>query len=245
MSESSRQRAVRALASELNAAHTVHTREEDEGDDRAPKFIVLPSGAGANRVLMAGVVTGIEDVGADDEYLRMECTDVTGEKFFSYAGQYSPDAKATMKDLESPAFVSVVGKPKTYENDDGDVYVSVNPESIQAIGRSEYMRLLSQVADATVERIANDTGEELFRGLASTLHTGEEREAIYDSAIEVLEQVLDDVSADEGPETFTADMLEGRDYSELRSLAGEFDDISGNASADDIIAGLEGRPVPA
>lgn len=250
MSNSNRQRAVRVLATELNAAHTRHEREEDADNDRAPKFLVLPSGAGANRVLMTGVVTGIQDVGSDDEYLRMECTDVSGESFFSYAGQYSPGAAAKMKELESPAFVTVIGKPSTYENDDGDVLVSIDPEVIQEIDRSDYMRLLTKVADATVDRIANGTGSDLFQGMADTLHTADEREAIYDNAVEVLESVLTDraeaeaIEEDE-EEMLTEDELASLDYDELRNIAKQFDDVSGNASAADIRAGLEGKPAPA
>lgn len=252
MSISNRQPAVRVLASELNAAHTRDTfQDEDEesgDDDRIPKFLVLPSGEGANRVMMTGTVTDLEDVGTDSEYLRLAVTDVTGETFYAYAGQYAPDAKAKMKALDMPSLVSIVGKPSVYEDDDGNVYVSVTPENIQAINHDEYFRLLTEIAEDTVDRIANGVGSEKFQGIAQAMHTDSTRGDIYDAAISVLEEVhgaLADEEQEEQADEFTEDMLADRDYDELRSLAAEFDDVNGNAGADDIISGLVGKPVPA
>jgi RPA family protein len=251
MSISNRQPAVRVLASELNAAHTRDTFQEEDkesgDDDRIPKFLVLPSGEGANRVMMTGIVTDLEDVGQDSEYLRLAVTDVAGDTFYAYAGQYAPNAKAKMKALDMPSRVSIVGKPSVYEDDDGNVYVSVTPESIQSIDESEYFRLLTDIAEHTVDRIANGAGSERFQGMADTMHTDSTREDIYESAISVLEEVHGALAEDgeEQADEFTEDMLADRNYDELRSLAAEFDDVNGNAGADAIINGLVGKPVPA
>ena len=238
-----RQNAKRVVPTELNSAHTIVS---DEDEDRAPNFLVLPSGDGANRVLLAGVVTDIQDVGTDNEYFRMECNDVAGGRFFAYAGQYQPEAKATMKALSAPAFVSVIGKPRTYETDEGDVRVSIRPEVIQTIDQSEYLSLLAEAADHTIERLTGERGSDRFRGMADTMHDDETRRDIYEAAVETLEEVHEAVAGEEAEDdTLSREDLEAKEYSELRSLASEFEDISGNAAADTLIDELEGQPVPA
>jgi RPA family protein len=157
----SREVARRAFAGEFNDAS--YTFKESD-DDRAPVYLLLPTGESANRVFLVGTLTEKEDVGEDNEYWRGRIVDPTGT-FFVYAGQYQPEAASALRDLEPPAYVSVVGKPGTYETDDGSVNVSVRPESITQVDAAARDRWVVETAERTVERIgafdaeANEYGQ--------------------------------------------------------------------------------------
>ncbi|QSG06560.1 RPA family protein [Halapricum desulfuricans] len=145
-----REVARRVFAREFNDA-TYTFKESD--DDRAPVYVLLPTGARANRIFVVGTLTETEDVGEDSEYWQGRIVDPNGGTFFVYAGQYQPDAAATLRELEPPAYVAVVGKPRTYETDEGDVNVSVRPESITSVDETTRDRWVVETAERTLERI--------------------------------------------------------------------------------------------
>ena len=145
-----REVARRVFADEFNDA-TFSFKESD--DDRAPVYALLPTGEKVNRVFFVGTLTEKEDVGEDNEYWRGRIVDPTGT-FFVYAGQYQPEATSTLRDLEPPAYVAVVGKPRTYETDDGTVNVSVRPESIQVVDAATRNRWVVETAERTIDRVS-------------------------------------------------------------------------------------------
>jgi len=157
----SREVARRVFADEFNDA--AFTFKESD-DDRAPVYLLLPTGEKANRVFFVGTLTEKDDVGEDNEYWRGRIVDPTGT-FFVYAGQYQPEAASTLRDLEPPAYVAVVGKPRTYETDDGNVNVSVRPESIQVVDAATRDRWVVETAERTLDRIDafDDEGNEYAR----------------------------------------------------------------------------------
>jgi len=144
-----REVARRVFAREFNDA-TYTFKESD--DDRAPLYALLPTGQRVNRVFIVGTLTETEDVGEDSEYWQGRIVDPDGGTFFTYAGQYQPDAASMLRDLEPPEYVAVVGKPRTYETDDGDVNVSVRPESINRVDEETRNRWLVETAERTIER---------------------------------------------------------------------------------------------
>ncbi len=144
-----REVARRVFAREFNDASYSFKESEDE---RAPLYLLLPTGERANRVFVVGTLTETEDVGDDSEYWRGRVVDPTGT-FFVYAGQYQPDAASVLREAEPPMYVSVVGKPRTYETDDGDVNVSVRPESISVVDATTRDRWVVETAEATLDRI--------------------------------------------------------------------------------------------
>ncbi|OYR54469.1 RPA family protein [Halorubrum halodurans] len=152
MSQSTPTREVarRVFASEFNDAGYTFKESDDE---RAPVYLLLPTGESANRVFFVGTLTEKEDVGEDSEYWRGRVVDPTGT-FFVYAGQYQPEAASKLRDLEPPAYVAVVGKPRTYETDDGTVRVSVRPESITEVDATVRDRWVAETAERTIERVA-------------------------------------------------------------------------------------------
>ena len=145
-----REVARRVFADEFNDA-TFSFKESD--DDRAPVYALLPTGQKVNRVFFVGTLTEKDDVGEDNEYWRGRIVDPTGT-FFVYAGQYQPEATSTLRDLEPPAYVAVVGKPRTYETDDGTVNVSVRPESIQVVDAATRDRWVVETAERTIDRVS-------------------------------------------------------------------------------------------
>ncbi|NHN46687.1 DNA-binding protein [Halostella sp. JP-L12] len=155
-----REVARRAFASEFNDAGYTFKESDDE---RAPNYALLPTGERANRVFVVGTVTEKEDVGEDSEYWRGRVVDPTGT-FFMYAGQYQPDAASVLRDLEPPEYVAVVGKPRTYETDDGSINVSVRPESISIVDAATRDRWVVETAERTLDRIerfqGGDEGED-------------------------------------------------------------------------------------
>jgi len=145
-----REVARRVFAGEFNDA-TYTFKESD--DDRAPVYVLLPTGQRANRVFVVGTLTETEDVGEDSEYWQGRIVDPNGDTYFAYAGQYQPDAASMLRELEPPAYVSIVGKPRTYETDDGDVNVSIRPESITPVDETTRNRWVVETAERTLERV--------------------------------------------------------------------------------------------
>ncbi|ELZ94982.1 hypothetical protein C440_07897 [Haloferax mucosum ATCC BAA-1512] len=156
-----REVARRVFAQEFNDAGYTFKESDDE---RAPVYVLLPTGERANRIFLVGTLTEKEDVGEDNEYWRGRIVDPTGT-FFVYAGQYQPEAASTLRDLDAPAYVAVVGKPRTYETDDGTINVSVRPESITEVDAATRDRWVTETAEQTLDRIDafDDDGNEYAR----------------------------------------------------------------------------------
>src|SRR3989449_8716784 len=119
----------RLFASEYNDANL----EMDGGGDRAPSYIVPPLGAKVNRVFVVGVITDVENVGSDIQPMwRARVSDPTGT-FHIYAGQYQPEAAATLSKLKPPVFGAIVGKSRIYSPEAGTVFTSIRPERIKSV----------------------------------------------------------------------------------------------------------------
>ena len=186
-----REVAQRAFATEFNDA-TYTFRESD--DDRAPVYALLPTGAKANRVFVVGTLTETEDVGTDDEYWQGRIVDPTGT-FFVYAGQYQPEAAGMLREASPPAFVAVVGKPRTYETDDGNVNVSLRPEHLTTVDETARHRWVIETAERTLERLeAFDADTNEYAQMAREQY-GEMVARYREATIEALES-LDDGETD-------------------------------------------------
>jgi Uncharacterized protein conserved in archaea len=188
-----REVARRAFAREFNDA--THTFTESD-DDRAPVYALLPTGARANRVFVVGTLTETEDVGEDAEYWQGRIVDPNGGTYFTYAGQYQPEAASMLRDLEPPAYVSVVGKPRTFETDEGDMNVSIRPESITAVDEPTRDRWVVETADRTIERLqAFDEGATEYVRLAREEY-GTTVEPYQQAAVEALESLEESAAID-------------------------------------------------
>jgi RPA family protein len=143
-----REVAWRIFAFEFNRSNLYYS----EGDERAPNYIITPTGVRCNRLFVVGVVTEIENIGAENNLWRARIADPTGV-FTVYAGQYQPEAAIFLSELNVPAYVSVVGKARKYEPGDGSVYTSIRPEEINHADEKLRDRWVLDTAERTLERI--------------------------------------------------------------------------------------------
>ncbi|HEC81663.1 MAG TPA: hypothetical protein ENI42_04490, partial [Thermoplasmatales archaeon] len=143
-----RSTAWRVFAGEYNDASAV---VKGEGD-RVPSYVITPLGAKVNRLFIVGVLTDVESLAENNELVRAHVSDPTGV-FALYSGQFQPDVTKTLLSVEVPAFVAVVGKARTFEPEEGMVYVSVRPESVYEVGPDARDRWTLETCRSTMERI--------------------------------------------------------------------------------------------
>jgi len=200
-----REVARRVFAGEFNDAHYTFKESDDE---RAPVYLLLPTGERANRVFVVGTLMETEDVGDESEYWQGQVIDPNGDRFYMYAGQYQPDAASMLRDLEPPAYVAVVGKPRTYETDDGEVNVSLRPESISEVDAATRDRWVVETADRTVERVRAFQADEDEESAAVDEYVEMAREE-YDLPVEnyrrAAVEALESLETDDEPEVEASD----------------------------------------
>jgi len=166
-----REVAYRVFAAEYEDADFSYSESDEE---RAPNYVVTPTGARANRLFVVGVLTETEQV--NDEVLRARIVDPTGA-VVAYAGQYQPDELAFLERADPPTFVALTGKARTFQPDDSDtVYTSVRPESINEVDAATRNRWVVNTAEQTIDRVATmatalareERGDELTAALRAS-----------------------------------------------------------------------------
>ncbi|WP_136716000.1 hypothetical protein [Halorientalis salina] len=230
-----REVAYRLFAAEYEDADFSYSESDEE---RAPNYVVTPTGARVNRLFVVGVLTELEQV--NDDVLRARIVDPTGA-FVVYAGQYQPDEMAFLERADPPLFVSVTGKARTFQPDDSDVvYTSVRPESINEVDAETRDRWTVTTAERTLDRIAT------MAGALGREERGDE-----------LREVLEASGVDEGLASGTAmaiehygttptylQALQGTALDAARVVAGDRDEVdslsvrpdaSGSATLSDLI----------
>ena len=144
-----REVAYRLFAAEFDDASLSYSESDEE---RAPNYVVTPTGLRLNRLFAVGVVTEVESINEDT--LRGRIVDPTGA-FVTYAGQYQPEAQAFLDRTTPPAFVAITGKARTFEPEDSDrVFTSVRPESLSEVDAATRDRWVVSAAESTLHRIA-------------------------------------------------------------------------------------------
>lgn len=184
-----REPAKRLFASELEQAD-YHFKETDE--DRAPNYLLLPSGDRANRVMMGGTLLSVEDVGSEDTFWKARINDGTGE-FLAFAGQYDPEAASQLQSINSddsmpPAYVIIIGKTKEYrpEEDEGEVIINIRPESISIVSAEQRNNFMKETAAHTLDRLESDEGQYV---LQADERYGNRVSLMKDSVMDVLEDI--------------------------------------------------------
>ena len=143
-----REVAHRLFAAEFDDSEFSYSESDEE---RAPNYVVTPTGVRVNRLFVVGVLTELEQV--NEEVLRARIVDPTGP-FVVYAGQYQPEALAFLEAATPPLFVAVTGKARTFEPEDGDrVFTSVRPESISEVDAETRDRWVVQAAEQSLARV--------------------------------------------------------------------------------------------
>jgi RPA family protein len=144
-----REVAWRVFAEEYNSSVLEHKGE----GEKPVSYVVTPLGARVNRMLVVGVVTDVEDVGEQDKPMyRARITDPTGT-FYVSAGQYQPEAAASLSKIAPPAFAAVVGKSRAYSPEEGVKYLSVRPETIREVDAAARDYWVVETAKSTLLRI--------------------------------------------------------------------------------------------
>lgn len=184
-----RNQAVRLLSAELQKAD-YHFQEEDK--ERAPKYLLLPSGGKANRVMMGGTLMEVEDTSSDgnNPYWRARVNDGAGD-FLAYAGQYEPDAASKFQQIANddsmpPAFVLMVGKTSEYrpEDEENEVIVSLRPKKVSIVDQNQRNNWLRETVEHTIERLEETEGSDVRR---AEEHYGSRTKLFRDDLLEVLE----------------------------------------------------------
>ncbi|WP_459194170.1 RPA family protein [Halosimplex sp. J119] len=165
-----REVAYRLFAAEFEDADFSYSESDEE---RAPNYVVTPTGGRVNRLFVVGVLTEVEN--ASDDVLRARVVDPTGA-FVVYAGQYQPDAQAFFERAQPPMFVAVTGKARTFQPDDSDVtYTSIRPENVNEVDAETRDRWTVGTARQTLDRVRtmahalqmDERGDELRAALES------------------------------------------------------------------------------
>jgi RPA family protein len=147
----------RVFAKELKDSNLA---TKDESDQYASQYILTPTGAQVSRIFFVGTLIEVEDVGKEAGYWRGRVADPTGT-FMVYAGQYQPECAQFLSECELPTFVAVVGKTSTYTTDDGNVYTSIRPESINRVDEATRDIWVRETAALTIDRIKSiEIGED-------------------------------------------------------------------------------------
>lgn len=149
-----REVAYRVFSTEFNQA--TYTFQESD-DERAPIYSLLPTGAAANRVFIVGTLTETQNVGSETEYWQGRIVDPLGT-FFVYAGEYQATVRDTVRETDTPVYVAVTGKIRTYETDDGNTNVSLRPEALTIVDEPTRRRWVVETAERTLERIQRFEG---------------------------------------------------------------------------------------
>ena len=148
---------------------------EKSGDDQfAQTFYHLPTGKDVSRVFHVGVLTECEDIGTDAEYLRGRMSDPSGT-INIYAGEYQPEAAQVLSEIETPAYIAVVGKPNIYEADNSLV-VSIRPESVTVVD--------SDTRDLWIQAAASETLTQL-----ETMEESPKKSAYAEMCISALDAI--------------------------------------------------------
>jgi len=148
---SDREVARRVFAREFNDSNL----QQEEYADRSPNFIVTPSGVTCNRVFVVGVLTEVENIGAEGQTMyRARIADPTGV-FTVYAGEYQPSAAVFLSSVKTPAYVAVVGKARVFNPEKDTYYMSIRPEEINLADEYVRNRWVYNTALHTLEAVRN------------------------------------------------------------------------------------------
>ncbi len=183
-----REVAWRVFAEEYNSSVLEFTGE----GEKPVSYIITPLGAKVNRMLVVGVVTDIEDIGAEGKQrFRARVSDPTGT-FYVSAGEYQPSAAAALSKMSAPAFATVVGKSRAYSPEEGVKYLSIRPERVSEVDDAARDYWVLEAARSTMHRInAVSDGLEMERPTVAELVKLGYHENLADGVVRAIEYYKD------------------------------------------------------
>ena len=161
-----RQSAVRIFAQEYSESSLIE-RGVGEYD---PSFVITKLGAKVNRCLVCGGLERMERRDGDSgPFYRGQVRDPSGTHYFDVAPfqpELHPDAEELLARFETgdSILVSIVGRQKSNESEDGGIFTSIRAESFTEIDLEAYKSWLVEAADATLRRLeayASSQGAEM------------------------------------------------------------------------------------
>jgi RPA family protein len=147
-----RESAKRVFAAEFRGCKFA---EKFSTDEKAPTFVLTPTGEIAARLLIIGVATSKERTTTKDKsntIYRTRVNDGTGD-FFISASSFQPEAMMQLAKIEVPAIVAVIGKPKVFTKEDGTIFTSINAENVTIVDKETRDIWKLDTAKATTDRI--------------------------------------------------------------------------------------------
>lgn len=144
-----RHTAVRAFAAEFADATYQFKTEESE---RAPKYTLLPTGERANRFLIVGALTNVEENETDNGTFVSARVNDGVENYYLTASRYQPDAKNKLLETETPSHITIVAKANHWETDEGEKRIELVPESVTEIALEDRKQWVLETARMTVDR---------------------------------------------------------------------------------------------
>ena len=170
MSESStfrgRQSAVRIFAQEYSESSLIE-RGVGEYD---PSFVITKLGAKVNRCLVCGGLERMERRDGDSgPFYRGQVRDPLGDSLLrcsTIPARIASRRRRALARFESgdSVLVSIVGRQKSNESEDGGIFTSLRAENFTEVGLDDYKSWMVDTADATLRRLEaydSSQGEEL------------------------------------------------------------------------------------
>ncbi|AKB82627.1 Glycerol dehydrogenase [Methanosarcina barkeri 3] len=224
-----REVAKRVFAREFEACREFEKLEHSDSeaaDSKTPNLLISPLGLILNRVFVVGVVTELDNIGTQSEMWKARIVDPTGA-FTVYAGQYQPEASIFFSTIQVPAFIALTGKARTYEPEQGSIFVSIRAEEVNIVDEETRNRWVVDTAEQTVERL------EVFSDALTSEYRGEKlREYLLEKGIssELTEGIVIALERERSPDEF-AKLLKSSIREGLKTLDLDSED-NADAKAD-------------
>jgi len=159
--------ARRAFAQELSDSTFTFQEQEDE---KAPVFVLLPTGGKANRVFSVGTITE-RTIDTNSEWVTGTIADPTGAIRID-AGRYEPDyVKAKFDQLNPPEIVSITGKLRVYHSEGGAVQTKIRVSELSTASKAERDRWIVEAANRTIERVQSQVGQNEYTTKARQVYS--------------------------------------------------------------------------
>lgn len=122
-------------------------------EKKTPNVLTTATGSRVNRVMLLGVLNGIEPRGDTGEMWVATLTDPTGD-FQIRAGRYQPPAVTDfLSKCKSGTFVQVIGKVDSYNPEPGKVFYQVPVQFIRELEPAEYNSLVARCLHDAAQRV--------------------------------------------------------------------------------------------
>jgi RPA family protein len=181
-----REVAKKVFASELLDT-TLHYKKST--DEKAPGYVLTPTGEEANRLYMTAILTDVEQINTDPIMYRLRLLDPSG-RITATASQFKPAALASASKLVAPCFVAMTVRMSiSTGRTDGKLYQNINIDTINEVDEATYVAGSVAAYNATVDRIQKlaDPANELGQKALQEYHTD------IGSYKEMLVRVLEDI----------------------------------------------------